>query len=165
MKYKINHEVLEEKLKLGEVIFEYNKKDGILRQAKGTSKTEMIPEGLRPKGGVKATRGTPYFDLELNEWRSITADSQINVDLKSLMELPGMPILSDEEVQFILWDSNNLEDEWLDRFIDLAYDATPQDAVEFLNTKFKNLVRVVRKFKDEEGYSKEINDKWNKLVN
>jgi hypothetical protein len=81
------------------------------------------------------------------------------------MDLPGMPILSDEEIQFMLWECNTLKDEWLENFIDLVYDATTQDALEFLNTRFKNLVRVTRKFKDEPGYSKEINDKWNKLIN
>jgi hypothetical protein len=31
----------------------------------------LIPEEWHPKGGNKAHLGTPYFDLDLNEWRAI----------------------------------------------------------------------------------------------
>ena len=164
MKIVIEHKSFENKLTLGELKFEYTKKDGTVREARGTTKPELIPEGLRANGGVKATKGTPYFDLDINDWRSVTTDSDIVTTLRNLTELPGLPILQEEEAKFMLWDDGKLDDEWLSRFIELIYDATPQDATELLNGKFKNLIRVIKKFQEEQDYAMELQENWGKLV-
>lgn len=164
MNLQITHEAFDERIKLGELTFEYSKKDGSLRQAKGTTRLDLIPEGLHPKGGIKATKGTPYFDIDINEWRSISTDSLIHVDSNSMMELPGMPLLSEEEIQLMLWNDGELQDLWLARFINLIVDATAQDASELLNSRFKNLIRAIKKFQDEENYKIELQEKWNKLT-
>ena len=164
MDLQITHEAFDERIKLGELKFEYSKKDGSLRQAKGTTRLDLIPEGLHPKGGIKATKGTPYFDIDINEWRSISTDSLIHVDSNSMMELPGMPLLSEEEIQLMLWNDGELQDLWLARFINLIADATAQDASELLNSRFKNLIRAIKKFQDEENYKIELQEKWNKLT-
>jgi hypothetical protein len=33
----------------------------------------MIPEEWKPSGGTLAHAGTAYFDLDIQEWRSISA--------------------------------------------------------------------------------------------
>jgi hypothetical protein len=165
MKLNVTHKSFEEKIKHGELKFEYTKKDGSIREAKGTSRLDMIPEGLHPKGGVKATKGTPYFDIEINEWRSITSDSLISVDVNSLMEIPGMPLLTEEEIQFMLWNEGDLQDLWLARFINLIVDATQQDASELLNGKFKNLIRVTKKCSEDPLEFAELKERWDKLIN
>ncbi len=164
MKLNITHQSFEEKIKHGELKFEYTKKDGSIREAKGTSRLDMIPEGLHPKGGVKATKGTPYFDIEINEWRSISTDSIILVEANSLMEIPGMPLLSEEEIQYMLWVDDVLKDDWLDRFISLIVDATQQDASELLNGKFKNLIRVTKKCSEDPLEFAELKERWDKLT-
>jgi hypothetical protein len=164
MKIVIKHKSFEDKLTLGEIKFEYTKKDGSIREAMGTTKVELIPEGLRANGGMKATKGTPYFDLELNDWRSVTTESDIVTTLENLSELPGVPSLTEDEVNFMLWNDSKLEDEWLERFITLIYDATPQDATELLNGKFKNLIRVIKKYQEDSDYAREIQENWEKLV-
>ncbi len=50
MKIVIEHKSFEDKLTLGEFKFEYTKKDGTVREARGTTKVELIPEGLRATG-------------------------------------------------------------------------------------------------------------------
>jgi len=164
MKLIIEHTAFENKLALGEIEFEYTKKDGSIRNAKGTTRLDLIPEGLQPRGGVKATRGTPYFDLELNEWRSISTDSDITTTNQILSELPGIPSLTDEEVQYMLWFEGDLKDTWLRSLISLIHDATPQDASELINGKFKNLIRVTKKCTDDPIYFSELKEKWYKII-
>lgn len=165
MKLNVTHKSFEEKIKHGELKFEYTKKDGSIREAKGTARLDLIPEGLHPKGGVKATKGTPYFDIQINEWRSISTDSIILVEANSLMEIPGMPLLSEEEIQYMLWVDDVLKDDWLDRFISLIVDATQQDASELLNGKFKNLIRVTKKCSEDPLEFAELKERWDKLIN
>jgi hypothetical protein len=164
MKIVIKHKSFEDKLTLGEFKFEYTKKDGTVREARGTTKTDLIPEGLRANGGVKATKGTPYFDLDINDWRSVTTESDIVTTLEDLSVLPGVSTLTEDEVNFMLWNQSQLEDEWLERFITLIYDATPQDATELLNGKFKNLIRVIKKYQEDSDYAKELRENWEKLI-
>ena len=164
MKLIIGHIAFENKLALGEINFEYTKKDGSIRNARGTTRLDLIPEGLHPNGGAKATRGTPYFDLEINEWRSISTDSDITTDSQSLSELPGIPSLTDEEVQYMLWFEGDLKDTWLRSLISLIHDATPQDASELINGKYKNLIRVTKKCSDDPIYFSELKEKWYKMI-
>jgi hypothetical protein len=68
---KIKRSVLEKRLAKGEVRFEFEKVDGSKRAAYGTTRLDLIPEEWHPKGETKSHLGTPYFDLDLNEWRAI----------------------------------------------------------------------------------------------
>lgn len=79
-KRKISRKKLEEKLLKGEVKFSYEKLDGSIREVRGTTNVEMIPEEWRPTGGSLAHDGTAYFDLDIQEWRSIAAVvSKVNI--------------------------------------------------------------------------------------
>ena len=164
MRLTIGHIAFANKIALGVIEFEYTKKDGSIRSAKGTTRLELIPEGLHPKGGDKATKGTPYFDLVLNEWRSISTDSPITTTNQSLSELPGIPSLSEEEVQYMLWFEGDLKDAWLRSLISLIHDATTQDASELINGKYKNLIRVTKKCSDDLIYFSELKEKWYRMI-
>ncbi len=72
-KRKISRKKLEERLSKGEVRFSYEKLDGSVREVRGTTLVEMIPEEWKPTGGTLAHAGTAYFDLDIQEWRSISA--------------------------------------------------------------------------------------------
>lgn len=164
MKIKISHSSFEKKLTLGEFKFQYTKKDGSIREALGTTKVELIPEGLRANGGVKATKGTPYFDLTLNDWRSVTTESDIEVNLGELANLPGLPALNEDEATVMLWLEKKLESEWMGKFMEVITEADNGNAAEFLNTCHKSLVRVLRRIGTEPEYLEEIKEKWSKLT-
>jgi hypothetical protein len=70
---KISRKKLEERLTLGEVRFSYEKLDGSVREVRGTTSVELIPEEWRPTGGSLAHSGTAYFDLDIEQWRSISS--------------------------------------------------------------------------------------------
>ena len=61
-------------LNAGVVTFSFWKKDGSIREAKGTTHPLLIPEDKRPKGTDKMVNGkwsmVNYFDLDRNDWRS-----------------------------------------------------------------------------------------------
>ena len=61
-------------LKAGVVTFSFWKKDGSIREAKGTTHPLLIPLDKRPKGTDKMVNGkwsmVNYFDLDRNDWRS-----------------------------------------------------------------------------------------------
>jgi len=79
-KRKVTRKKLEEKLTKGEVKFSYEKLDGSIREVRGTTNVEMIPEEWRPTGGSLAHGGTAYFDLDIQEWRSISSVvSKVNI--------------------------------------------------------------------------------------
>lgn len=164
MKIISSNSILKGKLELGEIKFWYRKKDGSLREARGTTKLELIPENLHPKGETKDTGGVPYFDLDVNQWRSILMGSDIDIESDSLLELPGMPLLSEEEIHVMLWNDGHLQDLWLSRFINLIADATAQDASELLNGKFKSLIRTIKKYQEDDDYKNDLDDKWSKLT-
>jgi len=60
----------------GKVKFSFEKLDGTLREAEGTTNLEMVPKGQHPRGGTGPT-GTCFFDLEKSAWRCISLDSRI----------------------------------------------------------------------------------------
>jgi hypothetical protein len=72
-KKSISRKRLEERLTQGEVKFSYEKLDGSVREVRGTTNVELIPEEWRPSGGSLAHSGTAYFDLDIEQWRSISA--------------------------------------------------------------------------------------------
>ena len=61
-------------LRNGIVTFSFWKKDGSIREAKGTTHPLLIPDDKRPKSTDKMVNGkwsmVNYFDLDRNDWRS-----------------------------------------------------------------------------------------------
>ena len=57
--------------------FEYKKRDGTLREAYGTLQYTFIPENMLPKDSLDnhVYKNFRYFDLDKNEWRSISGDT------------------------------------------------------------------------------------------
>lgn len=74
-------EELKNRLRKGEVSFTYTKKDGTMRTAKGTTKMDMIPEDMHPKGGYDVPGNVcRYYDLNSEGWRSFITDNLISID-------------------------------------------------------------------------------------
>ncbi len=67
---------LETRLAEGEVRLVFMKKDGTVREARGTRASHLIPPQNRPKG---VRRPSPqvlcFFDLDKGEWRCLRRDS------------------------------------------------------------------------------------------
>lgn len=65
-------------LKNGVVTFQYRKKDGSIRTANGTTKSDIVKENYRFAGGTgpKAYGFTSYWDVEKEDWRCF-ADSRL----------------------------------------------------------------------------------------
>jgi len=60
------------------LLFSYLKKDGTFRKAIGTLNENLIPEEKRPKNSSKNNGSNlKYFDLDKNDWRSISKDCSI----------------------------------------------------------------------------------------
>lgn len=74
-----NIENFKSALKERVVEFEFIKKDGTIRKAKGTNKIELIPESQLSTGtGRKYTENpnvTKYFDIEKEGWRSFNNEN------------------------------------------------------------------------------------------
>ena len=83
---KITIEELKDYLRTSKSVeFEYEKADGTKRLAQGTLSESFIPEEKRPKkdSEYKPGNNVRYFDIDLNEWRSIAATVE-EVELKSV---------------------------------------------------------------------------------
>ena len=77
---KVTVTELREMLKKGTVTFQYTKKDGSVRTAKGTLKSDLITR--KPDGGVcypKEVGYTPYFDVEKDSFRVFAESKLIGV--------------------------------------------------------------------------------------
>ena len=80
MTKEININELKEMLNKGMVKFQYIKKDGSVRTAMGTLKSDLITK--KPAGGVcypKQVGYTPYFDMEKEAWRVFAESKLIGV--------------------------------------------------------------------------------------
>ena len=92
LKYAWWFENFRKKLSTGIWRFSYLKKDGSIREARGTLCMDLIPEDKRPKGiNSEALNGTggalnraepaagvfPYYDLDAAGWRSFRLDNFI----------------------------------------------------------------------------------------
>lgn len=70
-----------EALKSGVVNFKFNKKDGTVREAKGTINSELIPETQLSNRTSRTYTPNPnvvkYFDIEKEGWRSFNEDNFI----------------------------------------------------------------------------------------
>lgn len=76
------HEIINLKSRLaeGEVEFEYTKKDGTVRTARGTTNFNIIPEKDFPKGNNPVAPETVrYYDLDSEGWRSFIRDNFIRI--------------------------------------------------------------------------------------
>ena len=62
---------LREELKKGVVTFQYMKKDGSIRTAKGTTNVGVIEENYTFKGGEGPSRHgyVSYWDMDKGDWR------------------------------------------------------------------------------------------------
>lgn len=69
-------------LKSGVVEFNYKKKDGSKRHAKGTIKTSLLPEVDRDDERLKMTNDECfyYYDLTREDWRCFLKDNFIDID-------------------------------------------------------------------------------------
>jgi hypothetical protein len=76
MSKQISPEELKKLLAEGKVKFSFEKLDGTLREAEGTTSQEIIPKDQQPRGG-KGPTGTCYYDLEKQAWRCVSLDSKI----------------------------------------------------------------------------------------
>ena len=73
----ITNEALRDLMKKGPVTFQYKKKDGSIRQAVGTLKSDLITK--KPAGGVcypKQVGYSVYWDIEKDNYR-VYAESQL----------------------------------------------------------------------------------------
>jgi len=73
----ITNEELRNRMKEGKVTFQYKKKDGSIRTAIGTLKSDLITK--KPAGGVchpKQVGYSLYFDVEKDNYR-VYAESQL----------------------------------------------------------------------------------------
>ena len=71
-----------DKLRAGVWRFSYFKKDGSIREARGTLDLSIIPADKMPSSGAsldkeKSASSFPYFDLDKQEWRSFRLDNFI----------------------------------------------------------------------------------------
>lgn len=70
------------------VNFEFVKNDGTTRKAFGTLCPEYIPENFKPKDSSANVTSLRFFDLEKNEWRSISKNvEKVNVSTFKIWEL------------------------------------------------------------------------------
>jgi|18_taG_2_1085343.scaffolds.fasta_scaffold139524_2 hypothetical protein len=77
-KTRITHGELKNQLRTGITKFYFEKIDGSLRPAYGTTKTDEIPFDQQPSGEGTPVRGiTPFFDIQNEKWRSVSERSQI----------------------------------------------------------------------------------------
>ena len=68
-------------LKNGIVTFQYMKKNGTIRTAKGTTQTSTIEENYSFKGGEGPSRYgyTSYWDVEKGDWRCFAESRFIDI--------------------------------------------------------------------------------------
>jgi hypothetical protein len=64
----------------GKVAFTYKTKAGETRNAIGTTKSDLIPEGTAPANSTDSEMVT-YYDLNVNDWRNF---SRSNLDTDSV---------------------------------------------------------------------------------
>lgn len=70
---------LKNRLANGEVNFEYKKKDGTTRTARGTLRMDMIPKSYWPVMRPTAPENIRYWDLDSEGWRSFIPENFIRI--------------------------------------------------------------------------------------
>ena len=77
---EITADQLRDQLRLGVLEFSYLKKNGTLREARGTKCLDEIPEDKHPIGGNSPGDSViTYFDLDINAWRSVSVTTKIYI--------------------------------------------------------------------------------------
>jgi len=76
-KSKLSTTGLRELLQTGIVKFYFQKRNGELREAYGTTKLDEIPFDKRLKEGRAPNRTVPFFCIQSGEWRSVSESSEI----------------------------------------------------------------------------------------
>ena len=73
---------LREALNAGVVLFEFIKKDGTLRHARGTTCPDLIPVDNMPKGkrtpeqkALYERQTVAFYDIDKKDWRSMRIDT------------------------------------------------------------------------------------------
>lgn len=76
------NELLREKMAKEVVTFKYQKKDGSIREAKGTTNSEIIGSNYSSKGGFgPGNYGyKSYWDCDCNDWRCYDPDKLISAE-------------------------------------------------------------------------------------
>jgi len=165
MKIRVGQERLISNLKRGEIKFSYEKVDGSIREARGTTLIDLIPSSQHPRNGEKAHKGTAFFDLDNSAWRSISEKTDsVDIDSDSLIDLYGSPVIEEDEIKFMLFQEGTLEDAWETKLIALILSATPHQATELAHGEFKKLVRVCRTYMEDKSYADGLEERWNKFV-
>lgn len=159
---KIKPDGLKNKLVRGEVTFTFTKVDGTLREARGTTKLDDIPDNLHPKNPVG--KYVAYFDTDKKEWRSVAEGQGITMTIENLMFTYGQADLTEEEISLMLYVNDDLQDKWTSSLIGLIMTASDQQSSD-LSLGFENLVRATRKYVDDQDYAEDLRQKWNKLTN
>ncbi len=71
------------------VRFQFQKKDGSIREAVGTTNLKFIPDAKHPKNAKPIVDSTiPYYDLEEGKWKSM----QINAQFMHLNSWKSVPV-------------------------------------------------------------------------
>lgn len=70
---------LRESMRQGVVSFKFQKKNGEIREAKGTTNMGLIPEENHPTSGETRTNDDVvcFFDVDKQAWRSFRTDSLV----------------------------------------------------------------------------------------
>ena len=91
---------LKEKLKKGIVKFSYEKKDGTIREAEGTTKVSIIEEHNavpQENSGYSYTdKVTRYYDTNSEGWRSFRNENLVSVDSQRTQKFRTMRIVNIE---------------------------------------------------------------------
>ena len=82
LKYAWWFEGFHNDLRIGVWRFSYFKKDGSIREARGTLNPLLIPENKMPRNGFETDNGTPagtfaYYDIDAGDWRSFCLENFI----------------------------------------------------------------------------------------
>lgn len=82
LKYAWWFESFRDQLRTGVYRFSYFKKDGSIREARGTLDPSVIPEENMPKSGMDPDAVAPantfsYYDIDAEGWRSFCLDNFI----------------------------------------------------------------------------------------
>lgn len=72
MSNQITAQKLKKMLAKGVVHFNFEKKDGTIREAYGTRNPEMIPIKDIPKGTESNSKAVNFYDVQKGEWRSVS---------------------------------------------------------------------------------------------